>query len=142
MTTPLNGDGQILLLVSDDLMFPSRIREGVRPLGYTLHVVGTEAAALTAAAKTHPAPTAILVNLTARRYNAPDLIRTLKTTEATQAIPLLAFAGHVEKEKHAAARHAGADLVAANSSVSLHLAAILSRLLNGHSPHDEPLEEV
>lgn len=143
MATAQDGVGKILLLVSDDLMFPSRVREGVRPLGYTLRVVGTEAAALEAAGQAGTVPDAILVNLTARRYDAPHLIRELKATEATKAIPLLAFAGHVEKEKHAAAREAGADLVAANSSVSLHLAPLLSRLLNGlGSPDDEVLEEV
>lgn len=142
MTTVQDGATKNLLLVSDDLMFPSRVREGVRPLGYTLRVVGTEAAALEAAGKSDPVFDAILVNLTARRYDAPHLIRELKAADATRAIPLLAFAGHVEKDKHAAAREAGADLVAANSSVSLHLAALLSRLLNGQSPDDELLEEV
>jgi CheY-like chemotaxis protein len=143
MTTVQEGAAKALLLVSDDLMFPSRVREGVRPLGYTLRVVGTEAAALEEAGQTAAAPDAILVNLTARRYDAPHLIRELKSAEATKSIPLLAFAGHVEKDKHAAAREAGADLVAANSSVSLHLAALLTRLLNGQgSADDEVLEEV
>jgi CheY-like chemotaxis protein len=143
MTTLQDSPSKTLLLVSDDLMFPSRVREGVRPLGYSLTVVGTEAGALAAARKQGPAPDAIMVNLTARRYDAPALIRSLKADEGTRGIPLLAFAGHVEKEKHESARAAGADLVAANSSVSLHLAALLSRLLNGpNSSEDEPLEEV
>lgn len=142
MTIPGARAAKTLLLVSDDLMFPSRVREGLRPLGFALVVVGTEASALAAAGNVDSVPDAILVNLTARRYDAPGLIRALKTAEATRAIPLLAFAGHVEKEKHEAARASGADLIAANSSVSLHLAALLSRLLNGQSPDDEPLEEV
>ncbi len=143
MTTVQDRAAKTLLLVSDDLMFPSRVREGVRPLGYTLRVVGTKAAAMEAAGQTETAPDAILVNLTSRRYDAPHLIRELKAAEATRSIPLLAFAGHVEKDKHAAAREAGADIVAANSSVSLHLAALLARLLNGQgTPDDEVLEEV
>lgn len=120
-----------LLLVADDLMFPSRVREGVRPLNYEVQVAATETAALRdAAAVTRPI-TAILVNLTARRYDPLSVIRALKADPATAGIPLLAFAGHVEKEKHAAARDAGANLVAANSSVSLHLARLLPRLLSG-----------
>ena len=143
MTTVQDRAAKTLLLVSDDLMFPSRVREGVRPLGYTLRVVGTKAAAMEAAGQTETAPDAILVNLTSRRYDAPHLIRELKAAEATRSIPLLAFAGHVEKDKHAAAREAGADMIAANSSVSLHLAALLARLLNNQgSPDNEVLEEV
>ena len=128
MDTGADAEQRTLLLVADDLMMPSRVREGIRPLGYTLRVAGSEAAA-TAAAATDPPPIGILVSLTARRYDPPSLIRALKTNAGTAKIPLLAFAGHVEKEKHEAARAAGADLVAANSSVALHLSQILPRLL-------------
>lgn len=101
---------------------PSRIREGIRPLGYTLEVASTEAAACALAS----ACDAALVNLTARRYDPLAVIRALKTQPA---LPVLAFVGHVEREKQVAARDAGADLVVANSSVSLHLATILGQLL-------------
>lgn len=124
---------QILLLAADDLLFPSRIREAVRSLGY---VVQTAASlpALREKATTQP-PVAILVNLHARGWDPPALIRGVKADPALRTIPLLAFAGHVETEKHAAARNAGADMVAANSSVSLHFPKLLARLLAGeHSP--------
>lgn len=107
-------------------MFPSRVREGLRPLGRPLTVVATEAALASALAAP---PAAVLVNLTARRYDPLAVIRRVKAD--APGIPVLAFAGHVEKDKHAAAREAGADLVAANSSVALHLPALLNRLLNG-----------
>lgn len=123
-----------LLLVADDLMFPSRIREGAKPLGYIVRIAPTESAALEGA--TTSPPTVILVNLTARRYDPLAVITSLKNDERTRTIPLLAFAGHVEREKHQAARTAGADMVAANSSVSLHLGALLSRLLNATPGND------
>jgi CheY-like chemotaxis protein len=116
-----------LLLVADDLMFPSRVREALKPLGGTVKVVSTAEAAQEAALA-DPAPDAVLVNLTARRYDALAVIGALKADERTRLLPLLAFAGHVEAEKHEAARAAGADLVAANSSVALHLPKLLERL--------------
>ena len=122
-----------LLLVTDDLMFPSRLREALRVLPYDLRVAATEAAAQAAAAA---GPSAILVNLSARRIDALALISAFKADEATRAIPLLAFAGHVETAKHDAARSAGADMVAANSSVSLHLDRLLPRLLDGEHSAD------
>lgn len=115
-------------------MFPSRVQEGVKPLGYTVRVAPTESTALQSATDSPPA--AILVNLTARRYDPLAVIAALKADEKTRAIPLLAFAGHVEREKHQAAREAGADMVAANSSVSLHLGTLLKRLLNA-TPENE-----
>jgi CheY-like chemotaxis protein len=121
-----------LLLVADDLITPSRVREGARVLGFEVVVAATDAMAREAA-QAAPTPDVIFVNLTARRYDPSAIIRDLKAAEDTRKIPLLAFAGHIEKEKHAAARAAGADLVAANSSVALHLPALLSRLL-GEAP--------
>jgi CheY-like chemotaxis protein len=116
-----------LLLVADDLMFPSRVREALRPLYGTVKVAATETAAIDAA-RSEPAPDAVLVNLNARRYDPLAVIRAMKGDDRTRVLPLLAFAGHVEAEKHEAARAAGADLVAANSSVALHLPKLLERL--------------
>ncbi len=130
------GGRPVLLLAADDLMFPSRIGEAVRPLGYELRVAGGAAAVRESALAAPPA--AILVNLSARRLDAPALIRSLKDDPATRAIPVLAFAGHVETDKHDAARAAGADMVAANSSVSLHLPKLLARLLSGERSADVP----
>ena len=123
--------GTTILLLADDLLFPSRIREGLRPLGHTLQTVATESGLI--AAVEGAKPNAILVNLTARRYAPAEVIARLKADAATKDIPVLAFAGHVEADKHAAARAAGADMVVANSSVSLHLASLLPRLLAGQS---------
>ncbi len=121
----------LLLLIADDLLFPSRIREAVKPLGLDLRVVATEAAARAVFASALPLPRAVLVNLNARRLDPAALIRALKADPATASVPLLAFAGHVETAKHEAARAAGADMVAANSSVSLHLGKLLDRLWAG-----------
>lgn len=121
----------LLLLIADDLLFPSRIREAAKPLGLELRVAATEATARSVFASASPPPRAVLVNLNARRLDPIALIRALKADPATASVPLLAFAGHVETAKHEAARAAGADMVAANSSVSLHLGKLLDRLLSG-----------
>ena len=120
----------LILLVADDLMFPSRVREGLRPTEFQLRVAGTDAAA-DEAASGEPRPAVILVSLTARRFDPLAVIAGLKADERTRQIPLLAFAGHLESEKHTAARQAGADRTAANSSVALHLPALLKSLLSG-----------
>ena len=123
-----------VLLAADDLMFPSRIREAMRPLGYPLSVAATEEAVREKIVTDSPA--VILVNLNTRRVDPIALIRALKADPATSEVPVLAFAGHVETAKHDAARAAGADMVAANSSVSMHLPKLLDRLLAGERPVD------
>lgn len=133
VTTELTS---VILLVSDDLMMGSRVKEGVKVAGYGFASVSSDAAARTAL-EAEPRPVAVLVALTVRRLDPYALIRTLKADHP--AIPVLAFAGHVEREKHALAREAGADLVTANSSVAMHLPALLSRLLGGE--RGEALEE-
>ena len=123
-----------VLLAADDLMFPSRIREALRPTVYRLRVAAS-AAAVREQAGAEP-PAAILVNMSARRFDPGSLIRDLKSDPVTSGVPVLAFAGHVETAKHDAARVAGADMVAANSSVSLHLPKLLARLLSGERSDD------
>ena len=121
-----------LLLIADDLLMPSRIREGIKPLGYTLEL----ATSLESAVARAPQCQAILINLTARRYDPLAIIRALK---AQFSIPILAFVGHVEREKQEAARTAGVDFVVANSSVSLHLETVLTRLLRGEEDSGEAI---
>ena len=113
------------------------MREGAKTAGYAVTVAATDAAARAALAA-DPAPVAVLVALTVRRLDPYGLIRFIKSDYPT--VPVLAFAGHVEREKHQAARDAGADLVTANSSVAMHLPALLTRLLSGERgnvSHDE-----
>lgn len=126
-----------LLLVSDDLMTASRVREGAKPAGYAVSVAGSEAAAKTALSA-DPAPVAVLVALTVRRFDPFVFVRFVK--ETYPAIPVLAFAGHVERELHEKARQAGTDLVTANSSVAMHLPALLTRLLRGEGDTDHETE--
>lgn len=133
---------QALLLVTDDLIFPSRVREAVREGNrYVVRVAASSAAALSLA-QAEPPAAAVLVNLNARRFDPLAVIRAFKSDAGGQVVPLLAFAGHVETDKHAQARNAGADMVAANSSVSLHLPVLLLRLLAGERATDEAVVEI
>lgn len=117
-----------LLVVSDDLLLPSRIREAAKPLHCDVQTVSSETKAWEAA-RSASAPLAILVGLSSRRIDGIGFIRALKADTKTQNLPVWAFAGHVETEKHANARDAGADLSLANSSVALHLPQLLARLM-------------
>lgn len=131
-------DQPILLLADDGLMFPSRIGEAARPLGYVLRVAASPGKVREAAGET---PAVILINLNARRFDPNALIQSLKADAATRDLPILAFAGHVERDRHAAARAAGADMTAANSSISLHLPKLLARLLSGERSDDAPEDD-
>jgi CheY-like chemotaxis protein len=124
----MQPSGPNLLLIADDLMIPARVREGAKPLSATVRVVATEEAMVAALTEPNIPPIhAVLITLTARRFEPGSVIRRVKTI--APRLPVLAFAGHVEQDKHQAAREAGADKVAANSSVALHLPALLQRLL-------------
>jgi CheY-like chemotaxis protein len=131
--------GPNLLLVADDLMIPARVREGAKPLGATVRVVATEEAAIAALSSSEGGTAdAVLVTLTARRFDPYAVIRRVKAQ--VPGVPVLAFAGHLEQDKHQAAREAGANKVAANSSVALHLPALLQSLLKG-TPAPEGVDE-
>ena len=108
-----------VLLLSDDLMFLSRVREALRPLGWPLRQAAADFDTAFALR-----PNVVLVNLSARRFDPLDAVVRAKGA----GLSVIAFAGHVEVQKHADARAAGADLVAANSSVALHLPALLRQV--------------
>ena len=126
-----------VVLLSDDLMFPSRAREALRDSGAMLVVVSTEADAVRAAGAEIP-PLVVLVNCAARRYDPFAAIRAIK--DASPTVRVVAFAGHVETKNHADARASGADATIANSSVALHLPRLLETWTKAGPTETDPTE--
>jgi DNA-binding NarL/FixJ family response regulator len=95
------------LLLSDDLMFSSRITGTARDLGLACKVARNPAA-LEALAREH-GPACIILDLGNPGLVVPEVIRTLKTA-ASRAF-LVAYGSHVDTAMLAAARAAGCDVV-------------------------------
>lgn len=124
------------VLVEDNLMFALRVTPGLQRLGYQVRTVaaGTGAVDRIAIAE----PTLLVISLAGR--GAAELIRAVRGRDALASLPVLGYAGHVERELLQAGRDAGADLVAPNSAVVKALPEVLDKLRRRRETGDEPDE--
>jgi CheY-like chemotaxis protein len=115
------------LLLSDDLMFTSRITGVGRDLGLSVAPART-VEALEARARQEP-PRCVIVDLALPGLNLPDLIGRLRA--ACPTMPrLVAYGSHVDAAGLRAAREAGCDVVLPRSAFVEQLPAQLPQWLS------------
>lgn len=105
----------MVYLLTDNILFSSKIVQNLK--GHGVETRTFMAAEPMLAALEQDAPTAILVNLSAKAYDPVETIRTLKGGHA--ATPVVAFCGHTDEAAQARGREAGADRVVANSAITM-----------------------
>lgn len=100
------------LMLTDDLIFFSRVSGSARAAGLAVRMVRTPAD-LIAAARTEP-PSGVILDLHNTELDLPVLLVQLKETCPTMP-RVTAYGAHVEAATLRAAREAGCDLVVARS---------------------------
>ena len=116
------------LAVVDDLFFVAKIDATARALGIPCKVVGRFEELEKECAQ---APALILLDLNLAGADAVEIIRRLAGSERLRAVPLTAFASHVQTDRIRAAGEAGCANVIPRSELSADLAAILTRHCGG-----------
>ncbi|MGA9531257.1 MAG: DUF309 domain-containing protein [Anaerolineales bacterium] len=140
-------DRPLVLVLSQDLFFATRLQDGLRQMGYRVRnvetpadlgakgesverpvaltepLIGADAAFIRELTRLRPA--LMLVDLTADSLPTIRWIQTIKTSAATRRIPILAFAPHIEEEKLKAAADAGADEALSRGSLQAKLAPLV-----------------
>ena len=114
------------VVADDNLMFTTMVEPQLKRLGYQPKTLGGGADLAERIAALEPA--LVLVNMTAGRFDAADLIRALRADPRTAATRIIGYAGHVEQDRFQAGDEAGADLVVPNSAVRASLAEVLAKL--------------
>jgi CheY-like chemotaxis protein len=115
------------LLLSDDLLFRSRITGTAEKLGLTVHTARTGAELLRAAEQTRPA--CVLLDLQNPGLEIATLVRQLKAQ--TPPPMLVAYGSHVDAATLHQAREAGCDRVLPRSQVVEELVDALPVWLGG-----------
>jgi CheY-like chemotaxis protein len=122
----VNGNG---LMLTDDLIFFSRVSETARANGLVVRQARTPAALLELA-KREP-PGGVILDLQNEGLDLPALLSGLR--ESCPAIPkVIAFGSHVEAEVLSAARAAGCDKVLPRSQFVKLLETELNQWLVAH----------
>ena len=114
------------LLIEDNLMFAATLEPALRSAGYAVRTLGSESALRS---RLPEAPTdLVVVNLAATRFVGAELIEAIRSQADWERVPILAYAGHVERELFAAGDAAGASLVVPNSAIRSALPEVLEKL--------------
>lgn len=113
-------------LVEDNLMQAMQIEPQLRSLGYQVRTLAPGPEAVEALAR--HAPALVLVNLTSTRFAGANLVRQIRQHPDLAKVPVVGYAGHVERQFFQAGREAGADMVVPNSAMSRALPEVLRKL--------------
>jgi CheY-like chemotaxis protein len=128
MADPVDSGASVVLLLSDDMLFTSRITGTAKALGLAVKAARSPDA-LTALAR-QQSPCCIIVDLANPGLKLPDLIQELRA--ACSPIPrLVAYGSHVDTATLRAAREAGCDPVLPRSKFVEDLPHALPEWLNG-----------
>ncbi len=126
------GEKPCVVVAGDNLLVVHRLAAALRALGYRPATASTAETLLRAL---EARPTAAVVDLAARGFDAVEAVRRAKENPETRAVPFLGFCGHRDERLREAARGAGCDLVATNGAVAARLDQLLRALLSrGRTP--------
>lgn len=121
MTTPL------AIVYYENLLPGSRLVNRLQDLGYRVH------AALKAAELANEVveklPLVLVMELESKDADITEVIETIRTNPATAHVPVLAYASAKQKRAQAAAREAGATLIADEAGILAQLPQLLEHVL-------------
>ncbi len=127
-------------LVDDDLLFTARLESQLRASGFAVQSFDNGEELPWPAER----PDCVVVNFGAASDDRAAVVRRLKSEPGLPSIPVLAFAGHLETERHRRARAAGADKVVANSAIksrAVELIEITIARVTSGAPIDDTVDE-
>lgn len=119
-----------VLAAVEDLLFKSKILQTADNLGVEAEFPRSPRKLLDALEESPP--DLLVLDLNSSRFEPLELLRTVKSGEATKEIPAVGFVSHVQKDLAVAAREAGCDRVMARSAFTRDLPQVLA----GHPPDE------
>ena len=113
-----------VLAAVEDLLFRSKISETADSLGVEARFPRTRERLLEALRESPP--DLLVFDLNPSRFEPLELLRTLRSAEATRQTPTVGFLSHVQGDLAVAAKEAGCDRVVARSAFTRDLPRILA----------------
>lgn len=113
-----------VLAAVEDLLFKSKISETATQLDVEASFPRSPKKLLDALRESPP--DLLVLDLNSARFEPLELLRTIRSDNATRDVPTIGFLSHVQKDLAVAAREAGCDRVVARSAFTRDLPKILS----------------
>jgi PleD family two-component response regulator len=125
-SNPTSAQPKQALLVVGNIFFSSRLRDTLKHLG--IGAVSARSDSEIDASISAQLPSVVIVDLTITTVDSARLLSRLKSAEATRAVPIVAFAGHLEADRLDGAAKAGVEVVVTNGEISANLPGIVASL--------------
>ena len=113
------------VLVEDNLMFALPLQAALKNCGYEVLTLAGRPSDLDRVVGA--LPSLLVINL-AGRFSGAEFIRTLRSCPELSELPIVGYAGHVERDRLQQGLAAGADLVAPNSAMHRAMPEVLAKL--------------
>jgi len=115
-----------ILVAVTDIFFYTKVRDALRPQGYTLDRIRTqdEVAEKTASAT----PAALILNMNDLALDAFKALETLRANPALRSLPILAFANHEEVDTWRRAKELGVTKVVSRNEFSARMRELVEEV--------------
>jgi PleD family two-component response regulator len=105
-----------VLVAVSDVFFYTKLRDALKPRGYTLEKARLQEDVIGKAATLQPA--AIVLNLNDQAFDAFKALEAIKGDERSRSIPILAFANHEEVANWKRAQELGVSKIVSRNEFS------------------------
>ncbi len=127
----MEPENKNVLVAVNDIFFYTKLRDALRPLGYTLERARTQADVREKAARLQPA--LFIVNMNDEQLDAFTAITDSKGVEGLSALPVLAFANHEEVDTFRRAKELGATKVVSRNEFSSRTRALVEEVMGAQA---------
>ncbi|MCE3222992.1 MAG: protein of unknown function, putative CheY-like signal transduction response regulator [Nitrospira sp.] len=125
----------IILVAVTDIFFYTKVRDALRPQGYTLERIRNQDEVLPKAASANPA--AMIINMNDLGVDAFKALEALRADPALRPFPILAFANHEEVDTWRRAKELGVTKVVSRNEFSSRTKDLIEEVIH-HQPSAHP----
>ena len=120
-----------ILVAVTDIFFYTKVRDALRPQGYTLERIRSqdEVAGKTASAS----PAALILNMNDLAIDAFKALETLQADPALRSLPILAFANHEETDTWRRAKELGVTKIVSRNEFSARTRELVEDIITNSS---------
>lgn len=116
-----------VLVAISDVFFYTKLRDALKPRGYTLEKARSEEDVIGKASTLQPA--AIVLNINDEAFDAFKALEAIKGDERSKSIPILAFANHEEVDNWRRAQSLGVSKIVSRNEFSSRTLDLLEQIL-------------
>jgi response regulator RpfG family c-di-GMP phosphodiesterase len=125
--------GTTILVAITDIFFYTKVRDALRPQGYTLERIRTQDEVQPKAASANPV--AMILNMNDLGLDAFKVLEAIQADPVLRSLPILAFANHEEVETWKRAKELGVTKVVSRNEFSSRTKDLVEELIHQPSAH-------